>query len=159
MSEIRCNPLSDMGKLKETLVALLGNNEDIKKLAPHITDTTYVQGSVAENESGIFIDTYLRKVSNQRLKEVGTEIYVVCHKDALTLSEDEKTYFRNIGVYGNRVDCIVQMIHSLILETGDIRIGDMNLVDEEPIKPYSPEEDFIGKQMSYTCQSFYQRKK
>lgn len=159
MSEIRCNPLSDMGKLKEALVALLGNIEDITKLSPHITDTTYVKGSVAENESGIFIDTHLRKVSNQRFKEVGTEIYVVCHKDALTLSEDEKTYFRNIGVYGNRVDCIVQMIHSLILETQDIRIGDMNLVDEEPIKPYLPEENLIGKQMSYTCQSFYQRKK
>ena len=159
MSEIRCNPLSDMGKMKERLVTLLENSQDVKKLAPHITDAPYVQGSVAENESGIFIDTHLRKVSNQRLKEVGTEIYVVCHKDALTLSEDEKTYFRNIGVDGNRVDCIVQMIHSLILETRDIRIGDMNLVDEEPIKPYSPEGYFIGKQMSYTCQSFYQRRK
>ena len=102
MSEIRCNPLSDMGKMKETLVALLGNNEDMKKLGPHITDATYVQGNVAENESGIFIDTYLRKVSNQRLKEVGTEIYVVCHKDALTLSEDEKTYFR-IHAYGQKL--------------------------------------------------------
>lgn len=159
MSEIRCNPLSDMGKMKETLVALLENSEDMKKLAPHIIDTPYAKGSIAEKESGVFIDTHLRKVSNQRFKEVGTEIYVVCHKDALTLTEDEKTYFRNIGVYGNRVDCIVQMIHSLILETQDIRIGDINLVDEEPIKPYAPEEDFIGKQMSYTCQSFYQLKK
>lgn len=159
MSEIRCNPLSDMGKMKETLVALLGNNEDMKKLASHITDTPYAQGDVTENESGIFIDTHLRKVSNQRLKEVGTEIYVVCHKDALTLSDDEKTYFRNIGVYGNRVDCMVQMIHSMILETRDISIGDMNLVDEEPIKPYSPEGNYLGKQISYTCQSFYQRKK
>ena len=159
MSEMHCNPLSDMGKLKETLVALLENSEDMKKLALHIIDTPYVKESIAENESGVFIDTHLRKVSNQRFKEVGTDIYVVCHKDALTLSEDEKTYFRNIGVYGNRVDCIVQIIHSLILETQNIRIGDMNLVDEEPIKPYSPEENLLGKQMSYTCQSFYQRKK
>ncbi len=159
MSEIRCNPLSDMGKMKETLLALFENSEDMKKLTPHITDTPYVQGCVAENESGIFIDTHLRKVSNQRLKEVGTEIYVVCHKDALALSEDEKTYFHNIGVYGNRVDCIMQMIQSIILETQDISIGDMNLVNEEPIKPYLPEGAFIGKQISYTCQSFYQRKR
>ena len=159
MSEIRYNPLSDMGRMKETLVALLGNSEDIKKLAPHITDMPYVQGSIAENESSIFMDTRLRKVPNQRLKEVGTEIYVVCHKDALTLSEDEKAYFRSIGVYGNRVDCIVQMVHSIILETQNISIGDMDFIDEEPIKPYIPEVDFIGKQMSYTCQTFYQRKK
>ena len=159
MIEIRCNPLSDIGRMKETLATLLGNSEDMKKLAPRITDTPYVQGIVAENESGIFIDTHLRKVSNQRLKEVGTEIYVVCHKDALTLSEDEKTYFRNIGVYGNRVDCIVQMIHSIILETQNISIGDMDFIGQEPIKPYIPDVDYIGKQMSYTCQSFYQRKK
>lgn len=159
MSEMSYNPLFDMGKTKETLVALLGNSNDLKKLATRIIDTPYVQGTVAENESAIFIDTHLRKVSNQRLKEVGTEIYVVCHKDALTLSEDDKTHFRSIGVYGNRVDCIVQIIHSIILETQNRTIGDMNLLNEEPIKPYSPDVDLIGKQMSYTCQTFYQRKK
>lgn len=165
MSEIRYNPISDLGKMKETLVALLSDNENINRLTQHCVNTPYMKGSIAENESGIFIDTHLIKVSNQRIKEVGVEVYIVCHKDALSLSAADKEYFSNMDVHGNRADCIVQMVHSAILEAQNMEelkkkytIGEMNLIEAEPIKQYMPEDDYCGKQMSFTCQSFYQRK-
>lgn len=165
MSETYYNPLSDMGSIKEKLVSLLKNNTEISKLATHYSDTPYTEGAITDNGCGIFIDTYLIKVANQRIKEVGITIYVVCHKDFATLSEEEQNHYNSIGIYGNRVDCIIQAIHSALIQPevmDEIKkkfsIGDLTFVEEEPIKPYIPETNYCGKQMSYTYQSFYQKK-
>lgn len=164
MDEIYYNPLSDIGKIKENLIYILSNNADVIRLADSFYDTPYTNGMISDNNCAIYIDTHLLKVTNQRIKEVGVDVYVVCHKDLIALSEEDKTYFNSIGIYGNRVDSMVQAIHSAIIGSDakdeikkNYSIGNFTFIEEKPIKSFSPGTDFFGKQMSYTYQAFYQR--
>lgn len=158
MSDTYTNPLSDMGKIKETLVSLFQNNSDITKLASYFYDTPYIEGIITDNGCSIFLETRLIKVANQRIKEVGVDIYVVCHKDSIALSDEDMAYYNSIGLFGNRMDCAIQAIHSSIVNFKTYSIGDLTLVTERPIKQFLTESNFYGKKMSYTYQAFYQKK-
>lgn len=138
---------------------------EIKTLLGHCFDHPYIEGTVTDNRCAIFIETYLTRVENQHIKEVGLDIFVVCHKDSVQLSDDEKQYYRSIGVYGNRVDSAVQLINSSILKAETMEnikkrysIGSINLSEYDPLKQYIPSTKFYGKCLSYTYNTFYQRK-
>lgn len=192
------DPLSDMSRIKDNLMLLFCDSDDIvrlimpqldddhfsmeqnwyggkyekniwgeteiKTLIGHCFDHPYIEGTVTDNRCAIFIETYLKRVPNKHIKEVGVDIFIVCHKDSVRISEEDKDYYRSIGIYGNRVDSAVQLINSAILNTEVMEnikkryaIGNMNLNDEEPIKQYIPSTKFYGKCISYTYNTFYQK--
>lgn len=193
------DPLSDMSRIKESLVELFGDIEDIANLIMpnldderytwmenwlggnyietvdgetniinligHCFDIPYVEGTISDNRCAIFMETHLLKVENQHIKQVGLDIFVVCHKDAVRLSRDEKEYYNSIGIYGNRVDSAIQVINSTINDKELMKgikekysIGELTFVERNPLKQYIPATKFYGKCLSYTYQSFYQRK-
>lgn len=193
------DPLSDMSRIKDSLMSLFCDLEDITRLIMptldntnftweqnwyggrfdknikgqteittllgHCFDTPYIEGTVKDNRCAIFIETYLSKVENQHIKEVGVDIMVVCHKDSVRISDEDKAYYNSIGVYGNRVDSAIQVINSSILNTKIMdkikqkySIGEMNLLEKNPIQQYVPGTKYYGKVLHYTYQTFYQRK-
>lgn len=188
MAEKYYNPLSDTSRIKDTLMSLFRNSEDITRLVMpaldntdfsweenwygnketlpgHCFDTSYIDGLVSDGGCGIFVETYLPKIPNQHIKEVGVDIAVICHANFLRLSEEDDEYFNEIGIYGNRVDRAVQVINASILSPeimgqikDDYAIGSMNLAGENPLKQYIYDNKFYGKCLSYTYQTFYNRK-
>ena len=199
MGEKYYNPLSDMRRIKTSLMSLFCDLNDLTKLimpqldndnftfeenwlggkydknkygkteivdlVGHCFDTPYIEGTVTDNRCAIFIETYVTKVENEHLKEVGMDVFIVCHKDAVHLSNEDKKYFESIGVYGNRVDSAVQVINSSILNhfvmdgiKKKYSIGAISLVERNPIQQYVPGTKFYGKVLHYTYQTFYQRK-
>lgn len=192
MAEKYFNPLSDMSRIKGSLMSLFCESEDITRLimpspddadftleqnwyggtyekningqtitaalTGHCFDTPYMEGTLNSNGCAVYIETYLTKAANQRIKEVCVDITVLCHRDFARLSETDREYYGSIGVYGNRVDCAVQAINSSILNS-EIReqfsIGNMNLTEENPITPYAPCAEFYGKRLTYKYQTFY----
>lgn len=143
---------------------IYGNTES-GKLVGHCFDTSYIEGAITDNRCAMFIETYVTKVANQRIKEVGVDVFVICHKDSMRLSEADKTYYESIGVYGNRVDSAIQVINASILNSNMMNtirekyaIGNMNLSEENPLQQYVAGTDFYGKVLHYTYQAFYQRK-
>ena len=163
--EMYNNPLSDLFLTKQCLTELFCNTETIAKLAPQCFDTPYIEGAVSDSDCSIFVDANVMKVS-QRMKQVGLNIFVVCPKESIKLSKEDADYYQSIGIYGNRVDSAVQAISS-VLHNPEIMeemkkkyfIGDLTFAENEPVKDFSPDSQFYGKCMSYTYQSFYQRKK
>ena len=199
MSEKYYDPLSDMSRIKTSLISLFCDLDDLTKLimpqldnanftfeenwfggkydknkyrkteivdlVGHCFDTPYIEGTVTDNRCAIFIETYVTKVENEHLKEVGMDVFIVCHKDSVHLSKEDKKYFESIGVYGNRVDSAVQVINSSILNhfvmdgiKKKYSIGAISLVERNPIQQYVPGTKFYGKVLHYTYQTFYQRK-
>lgn len=143
----------------------ISNEVQIKTLVGHCFDIPYIEGTITDDRCAIFIETYITKVENQHIKEVGVDIFVICHKDSVRLSDEDRKYYESIGVYGNRVDSAIQIINSCILNynvMNDIKqkysIGNMNLSEKNPLKQYIPGTKFYGKCLSYTYQTFYQRK-
>ena len=142
------DPLSDMAMIKESLISLFCDTEDITRLIMpqldnenftfeqnwyggnfdkniygktdiqtligHCFDTPYIEGTVSDNRCAIFVETYLTKVENQKIKQVGVDIFIVAHRDSVRLSEKDKEYYESVGVYGNRVDSAMQVINSTI---------------------------------------------
>lgn len=138
---------------------------EIVTLTGHCFDTPYIEGTLAEGQCAIYLESDLSKAENRHFKEAGVNIIVVCHKDVFRLSEEDKNYYNAMGVYGNRIDSAVQIIHSCILSqsiTDEIKesyaIGNLNLSVENPLKQYIVNAGFYGKCLSYTYHSFYQRK-
>lgn len=165
MSEKYYDTLSDMSRIKESLLSVFEATPDITRLIAHCFDTPYIEGSISDNKSAIFIDTALIKSDNQHIKVVGVDIFVICHKDFIKLSEEETNYYHSIGIYGNRLDSAIQAINAAInkkstmdIIKGKYAIGDLTFAEKEPIKQYASETDFYGKCLSYTYQSFYKRK-
>lgn len=199
MTEKYYNPLSDMSRIKVSLMSLFCDINDITRLIMpnwdntdftleqnwyggtfdknsngqtesatligHCFDIPYTEGVLTDNRCAIFIETSLINVANQHIKEVGVDITVLCHKDSVRLSEEDKEYYESLGIYGNRVDSAVQLIHSSILNHQVMEkikekysIGDLNLIKENPVQQYVPETEFYGKVLHYTYQSFYKRR-
>lgn len=199
MAEKYYTLLSDIGRIKESLMSLFFDTDDITRLIMpesdntnftreqnwyggkfetntenqtsittlmgHCFDIPYIEGAITDNRCAIFIETYLTKAANQHIRETGVDICVICHKDFLKLSEEDKQYYNSKGIYGNRVDSAVQLINSTILNPNvmdyikeNYSIGNMNLSEENPLKQYLPKAEFYGKCLSYTYQAFYQRK-
>ena len=182
MSEKYYDLLSDMSRIKDNLMSLFYNSRDITGLimpksddealtaenswyGRHCFDTPYIEGIIPDNGCAVFIETYLTKAENQHIKEVGVDIAVVCHKDSIRLSDEDKEYFNSMGVYGNRIDSAIQLINSAILSQSTMdmikekySIGNMVLAKENPLKQFTAGTDFYGKCLSYTYQTFYRRK-
>lgn len=193
------DPLSDMAMIKESLMSLFCDTEDLTRLIMptidndnftweqnwyggtfnkniygkteittligHCFDTPYIEGTVTDNRCAIFIETYLTKVDSQKIKQVGVDIFIVSHKDSVRLSDEDKKYYKSIGVYGNRVDCAMQVINSTInnqkiMEAINKKysIGDLTFTERNPVKQYVPGTKFYGRCLSYTYNTFYQRK-
>lgn len=164
MNKAYNNPLADIGKIKDYLLSLFQNNTDMSRLVTQYFGMPYIAGSITDNGCAIFIDTRLIKLESQRVKEVGVDIHIVCHKDSIALSEEDKAYYNSLDIYGNRVDCAAQLINAVIMNPkimNEIKqnyaISDMTFIPEKPVKRLISETDFCGKQMSYTYQSFYKR--
>jgi hypothetical protein len=193
------DPLSDMAMIKESLMSLFCDTEDLTRLIMptidndnftweqnwyggtfnkniygkteittligHCFDTPYIEGTVTDNRCAIFIETYLTKVDSQKIKQVGVDIFIVSHKDSVRLSDEDKKYYKSIGIYGNRVDCAMQVINSTInnqkiMEAINKKysIGDLTFTERNPVKQYVPGTKFYGRCLSYTYNTFYQRK-
>lgn len=198
MAEKIYNPLSDMSRIKESLINLFGNTKDITRLIMpqldddnfsfeqnwlggkyvtnvkgkteittligHCFDVPYIDGTITDNRCAIFVETYLTKVENKHIKQVGVDVFIVTHKDSVRLSESDTKYYNSIGVYGNRVDSAVQVINSAITNSDIMKeiqkkysIGDLELAEYHPIEKYVPATTFYGKCIHYTYNTFYQR--
>ena len=193
------DPLSDMAMIKESLMSLFCDTEDITRLIMptvdnedftweqnwyggkfnknkygkteivdligHCFDTPYIEGTVTDNRCAIFIETYLVRAENPHFKQVGIDIFIIAHKDSVRLSDEDKKYYKSKGVYGNRVDCAVQVVNSSINDERIMdaikkkySIGNLIFSERSPIKEYAPGTKFYGKILSYVYDTFYQRK-
>lgn len=149
------------GNFKETITG----KTKIVTLIGHCFDTPYIEGTVTDNRCAIFIETTLESVPNQFIKEVSVDVSVICHRGSVRISKEDKAYYESKGIYGNRVDCLCQLINSSILSPrimdGIMRkysIGKMKLSDGNPIRLYVPGTKFYGKILRYNYYTNYQTK-
>lgn len=163
MEKIYYDPLSDLSRIKESLISCFCHTEDIMRLVTNCFSTPYRRGAVTDG-CAVFMETSVTKAETH-LKEVRIDLSVVCHKDSLLLSEEDTEYCHGIGIYGNRVDSAVQAIHSAITDLQTMEslkkeyaIGNLHLSSVKPMKPHLTGTDFYGKVISFTYPSFYRRK-
>jgi len=174
MTTTTYNPLSDMNQIKDRLIAIMGKHEELVRLTMpaagtpgetgtgswyghHCFDTSYLEGTITDSSCGIYLDTVLTAVSPAGVREVTVEITVVCHRDAVALSEEEKTFCNSMGIYGNRADCLCQMIHASILSQPAMAdfmksysISSIHLSGQEAVRISTPAPGFYGKTLAYT---------
>lgn len=148
------------GKVEQTI----DGQTKLENLIGHCFTVPYIEGTVTDNRCAIFIETYLASVPSKRMKNVVVEISIIAHKDSVGISKKDKKYYNSIGVYGNRVDCLCQLINSCLLSEQEMQhikekysIGEITLFEKNPIRLYVPGTKFYGKIMSYVYTSYYQR--
>lgn len=161
MEEKLYHPLSDLGRIKEDLLTLFSDTESINKLCSTKYDIPYAPENMSQQHCAIFVETSITALEGNRIKEVSLDISVACAKESSTLSEEEKSYYQALGIYGNRTDCLLQAIHTLITasEAAEILkkkycISSLSMISKNPIETLETSEGFFGKQMHYSYRSF-----
>lgn len=165
MEEKTYHSLSDMGVIKEELISLFSKTETISKLSDGFFDIPYAKEVMTDMGCAVFVETCLTGLEGGRIKEVALDISVICPENTSKLTGEQLTYYHSLGIYGNRVDCILQAIHSTITDSDAVNnlkkkfcIGSLTLVPKNPVEKCDTDAGFYGKQLHYSYRSFFSPK-
>jgi hypothetical protein len=146
----------------ENLVSLLMPNynpstatEDLDIiLKDHIYKTISIDNTEGESRAYICIDTYVPTIEGDFIKEIGIVINVFCHRSLIDLSSAENNKFVKLGLFGNRIDMLVDCIDRILNGKTGIGIGKVRLRPRNPIGIYTPTNGYYGKSMEYVVTDF-----
>lgn len=129
-------------------------DEETVRLKRHLYDVPFVYTTVTDTRNVICIDTNISR-SNQSIKEMDINIYVMCHRQSLELDYETRTKYRKLGYIGrNRLDIAVALIGDILNGSSDFGIGHLRPNQMSPVRSYFPNNDFFGKVITYTCSDF-----
>jgi hypothetical protein len=179
--------LYPLGKIKDVIKKTLANDETIQKLLlgenfvlldnyditdaikgtsdntyePLIRDSLFIDTTQTETKTYILMDTLISKSEGNKLKLVTIVVNAFCHSSLIRLTDDEKYTFYNQGLYGNRIDClldqIVRTIYTLNEEVNkdkNIGIGELKLAPSAQAKIYQPNDKYYGKTLMFEVWDF-----
>lgn len=125
-------------------------------LPGHCFDIPYLPAAISGEKAIITMESRITKCENEQTKEITLDIYAIAHKNIIQLTETEKINYQAKGYYGNRIDILTAAIHNSIKERSrDFGIGRLNLASKEPVIPCFPDDNYYGRQISYSCSSYY----
>lgn len=138
----------------ECLALLLNKNiNDITEddidiaLEQHIFDYEYLDDTMLEAQSFIWVEIDIPDVSNKHIKDVRLYITVACHKQTMKINS-------NIikGVGGNRRDNLVRYIDKILNNNKDFGIGKLKLEAVRSVT--SSNQSFTLREISYEISDF-----
>ena len=115
-----------------------------------------------EDEAGYYavmiplkrIPEYRFRVTRGNMKETFYDAYEC---PCQITEEEEKAFCNSMGIYGNRADCLCQMIHASILSQPAMAdfmksysISSIHLSGQEAVRISTPAPGFYGKTLAYT---------
>lgn len=125
-------------------------------LLGHCFDVPYIDLRINDTRALIAIESYVKRIEGDHIKEVELDIFVYSHKDIIHMDSQEKGKFINKGYAGNRIDMLcAAIINAIKTHSQDFGIGGLDLNPYNPIYPYEPKNEFYGKKISYLCYDFY----
>jgi len=148
-----------LGSYKEQILKMIAADEDIMHFfSPDCClDLPYIPGMVMEGQNLICTDSYIAKAGGRAITEVGVDIYVMFHKDNMSISDEVRNRYQEKGYRGNPIDIVVQALGRRLNGCKDFGIGSLRPNMEYPVRSYIPQEDtweYYGKILSYTGSDF-----
>ena len=135
------------------------------ELSGHCFDVPYVSDVVKNAYSYICMDTSIRRIENDSIKDVQLVITVFANKPSVHMSKKEKAKYLAKGYSGNRIDMAVQAIVNCVNRANEkdsewrkeFGIGRMRLTSSNAVIPLYPSSnsDFFGKTITFVCPDFY----
>lgn len=126
----------------------------ILSLIGHLFDVPFIYATVQNGRNAICMDSFVSKISGESINEVTVQLFIMCHKSNIKFSDADRIKYRKLGFYGNRLDCIVQEIGKTINGSRNFGIGKMLPAPNNAIVPYTPNNNFFGKVITYKCSDF-----
>lgn len=123
-------------------------------LVGHLFDVPFIYTTIQDARNAICMDSSITKTSGESINEVTLQLFIMCHKANIKFSDADKIKYRKLGFFGNRLDCIVQEIGKTINGSRKFGIGKMLPSSNNAIVPYTPNDNFFGKIITYRCSDF-----
>ena len=123
-------------------------------LKRHLYDRISIPEFQPEAKTYICVESNVISVNNDSIKDIGLIINVFSHESLIELSRDEKSKFINMGLFGNRVDCIIDCIDRCLNGKRDMGIGRLRLKPTRPVGILQPTNSFYGKSLEYIISDF-----
>lgn len=121
-------------------------------LRGHCKDTPYFDETITDTRAGIWFDAYFDGIGTS-IKNIIVQINVICHKDIIPMTSEERKKWKENKYYGNRVDMICMAIYEALTDADVIYkfgIGKMQLSNKHSQGyPFKPNQNFYGKSMLF----------
>jgi hypothetical protein len=131
-------------------------------LEGQIKNNLFIKDTQDETKTFILMDSYSGKIEG-KLKQIIVAMYIFSHNSLLTLSDTEAEKFFNLGLFGNRVDCLIDQVSRVISNINyatvddkpkSIGIGKIQLASTQQGKIYQPNDNYYGKTLIFEVWDF-----
>lgn len=160
----RFKTCAERGKFKEDITSALFKSEDIRKLLlgdraksepaalreqfkEYVKSHLFIDDTIEETATFIYYDVIIPEI-HQQTKNCQVVMYLITSRDIID------TYVPDEGYYGNRVDCLSQMVEDVLLNDEAVAhffgIGQLKL---DSIMPYNSTR-FYGCTMTFSTPDF-----
>lgn len=134
------------------------DEEKARYLIGHCKDTPYFDETITDQRSMIMTEAYIRDFKTSYMN-ILLNINVVCHKNIIEFSKNDKKLWVEKGYAGNRVDMICMAIYNVLTSKDFINefgIGKMNFPYNSPqLQSFKPNYNFYGRQMTFLIDEIY----
>ncbi len=133
--------LEEIIRYKTKLLAQFDQNKTVSEHADQILSYPFIPG---QTQKGTYVtfDMYVPQIRDKHLKDLQIVVNVFSHGEHVSES--------------NRVDLLCGEIDGMLNGSPDFGIEDVKLVS---VLPYSPAENYYGKQLTYAILDFNQKKR
>lgn len=132
------------------------NGEKIKEQG-HIFDYNFVDETVVQTKTFIFVETDIDTVSRNIFTEFNLYIYIFSHKDLIRLSSTStptKNQVKKAGYYGNRIDTLCDAVDRMLNGNSNFGIGDVEPAPRYHMTIYAPSPNYYGKCLKYKVKNY-----
>ena len=164
MARMKSKTCTERGKYKELITTVLFQSSEIKnlllgdtsqyspaalrdKFKEYVKSHLFIDDTIEETATFIYYDV-LVPYAHENIKDLTIVMYLITHRDIID------TYTPPKGYYGNRVDCLSEMVEDVLLNDENISrsfgIGKLKL---DSIEPYNSTR-FYGCTMTFSVPNF-----
>lgn len=151
-----------LGKSKEVVINKLNQSDDLVSLVlgegipiediinTNIFDTLVIDLTQNEAKTYITMESIVSSIENNKIKSIELTIDVFTHLSCRTLTDDEKIKYTALGLYGNRIDCVVDLVARTIKDDESIGVSQLKFRERNPMTIIQPNSNYYGKRLYFT---------
>ena len=132
------------------------NGEKVEEQG-HIFDHNFVDETVNQVKTFIFVETDIDTISDNIFTEFGLYVFIFSHKKLIRLSPSSiptKNEMKKAGYCGNRIDCLCDAVDRMLNGNNTFGIGEVIPHPRGHMGIYQPSTDYYGKVLKYKVRNY-----
>ena len=134
-------------------------NGKLIKEQGHIFDHDFVDDTITEQKTFIFVETQVPSIDKYKPYLVDINLYISVFADNRLVRLSDKTAptkgeMKKLGFHGNRIDMLCARVDELLNGRDNIGLGDIKPYERSYTSVYKPKVGYYGKMLHYYVKGY-----